>query len=230
MRARRVVLAAALLSGGCAGHCGALGGLPPDRPPLVRASDGTQQYLVDRGSYKAFYDIGGRIQRVEYDSNGDGRPDQIALHDGRKNPREIDVDSDFDGKPDRWEEYDDDGRLLRTGTSRHNRSQPDEWTSRDAEGRLARKDEDDDGNGVAERSEFFAPDGRLVRVEVDSDGNRRPDRWQVWHDGRLTVEELDTDGDGRPDRRLRFAADGRMVDLKPIASAPPAAEGMPRGR
>ena len=69
-----------------AGQCGARGGLPPPRPPTVTGPDGQTYHLVDKGPYKAFYDAWGRLQRIEYDSNGDGKPDQIARYDGRRHP------------------------------------------------------------------------------------------------------------------------------------------------
>ena len=37
---------------------------------------------AEEAAYKAFYDSGGRLARIEYDSNGDGKPDYIAHHDG----------------------------------------------------------------------------------------------------------------------------------------------------
>jgi hypothetical protein len=230
MGAPRVVVAAALLTGGCAGHCGARGGLPPNRPPLVRLADGREYHLLDKGPYKAFYDRWGRIQRLEYDSNGDGKPDQIALHDGRKVPHEVDVDSDFDGKTDRWEEYDPEGRVIRVGISRRNDGRPDEWTSFGPDGQPQRRDHDDDGDGRPERSEFFAAGGRLERAELDTDRNGRPDRWQTWHEGRLVSEDLDTDGDGKPDRRLRYGADGRVLGLEVIVATTSGGPGQTVGR
>src|SRR5512134_2745168 len=85
--AARVAGALTLLAAaGCAGQCGARGGLPPSMPPLVKGPDGREYHLLDRGSYQAYYDRFGRIERLDYDSNGDGRPDHIAHHDGRRLP------------------------------------------------------------------------------------------------------------------------------------------------
>ncbi len=220
MWARALAYSAALLTLGCAGHCGARGGLPPNRPPLVKAADGKEYYLVDKGAYKAFYDKWGRLQRIEYDSNGDGRPDQYALHEnGQKHPHEVDVDQDFDGKTDRWEEYDQEGHLIRLGLSRKNTGRPDEWTTLGPKGETLRKDYDDDGDGRPERSELFGPDGRVEKVELDTDRKGRADRIQTWKDGHLVSEEIDTDGDGRPDRRLRYGPDGRVVGMEPVGPA-----------
>src|SRR5262249_37441663 len=187
-----------------AGHCGARGGLPPTLPPTIRGPDGREYSVLDRGKYKAFYDASGRLSRLEYDSNGDGRPDQIALHDGQETPHELDLDTYFDGYTDRWEDYDPAGHLVRLGLSRRVKGRPDIWTSFDAQGRPTRRDYDEDGDGKPDRWEFLGADGHVERVEIDSARRGRPDRWQRWEGGRLVSEDLDTDGDGRPDRRLRY--------------------------
>lgn len=204
-----------LLTASCAGRCGARGGLPPAPPPTVKGADGQTYHLLDRGPYKAYYDRWGRLQRLEYDSNQDGRPDQIAHHDGQKTPRTIDIDQDFDGRVDRWEDYDPEGKLLKVGTSRRGKG-PDLWTSADAQGQPVRRAYDEDGDGKADRWEQLAG-GRVTGVEIDSDRDGRPDRWQSWHEGQLQSEDVDTDSDGRADRRIRYAQ-GKVVGLEPVAS------------
>src|SRR5690242_2123277 len=122
--AHRPALAFALLA--CAG-CGGRGGNPPEVPPLLQGSDGREYRRVERGRYKAYYDAWGRLDRIEYDQNGDGRPDHIAHHDGAKSPHLIEIDEDFDGTIDRWEDYDRAGALVKIGASRHGHG-PDVWT------------------------------------------------------------------------------------------------------
>jgi hypothetical protein len=207
-------LALSLLTASCAGRCGARGGLPPPRPPMVTGADGQKYHLLDRGAYKAYYDRWGRLQRLEYDSNGDGRPDHVAHHDGQKSPRTIDVDQDFDGRVDRWEDYDPAGTLVKVGSSRRGKG-PDMWTSADAQGQVARVEYDEDGDGKPDRWEQRAA-GLVTRVEIDADRDGRPDRWQGWRDGQLQSEEVDTDSDGRADRRIRYAQ-GKVVGLEPVA-------------
>lgn len=210
-------LAAAVLAASCAGQCGARGGLPPPRPPTVTGPDGQTYHLVDKGPYKAFYDAWGRLQRIEYDSNGDGKPDQIARHDGRRHPYQLDVDSDFDGHTDRWERYDEEGRLLKVGTARAPGQAPNVWTIPHAEGEPERREFDENGDGVIERVEVTR-DGRLIAAEVDGDRDGRIDRWQRWEQGRLVAEDLDTDRDGKADRRVRYDAQGKVLSLEPIAA------------
>jgi hypothetical protein len=213
LRALPAVLA--LVAAACSGQCGARGGLPPVRPPLVQAPDGQKYYLLDRGPYQAFYDRWGHLQRIEYDSNKDGRPDQIAHHRGEHHARLLEVDEDFDGRMDRWEDYDADGTLVKIGVSRHGRG-PDVWVYAGPDGQPRRKEYDEDGDGRVDRAEELAA-GRVVRVELDTDRDGRMDRWQEWLEGRLTEERIDTDRDGRPDRRLRYGAHGEVVSLEPVA-------------
>jgi hypothetical protein len=211
------VLALAVLASaaGCAGQCGALGGLPPERPPLVKGPDGRTYHLVGKGPYKAFYDRWGRLQRLEFDANGDGRADQIAHHAGARTPRTIEVDDNYDGVIDRWEDYDTTGSLSRVGTSRRGRG-PDLWTAAGPDGQPARREYDEDGDGRPDRVETLRA-GALSAVEIDQDRDGKLDRWQTWQRGRLTAEELDTDHDGRPDRRLRYGDDGRVLGLDRLA-------------
>ena len=213
---RAILLALALAAVACSGRsCGGLDGKPPPLPPTVTGPDGREYYLLDRGAYKAFYDPWGRLQRIEYDSNGDGKPDHIAHHDGEKSPHLLEVDEDFDGSTDRWEEYDARGVLTRVGVSRRG-GQPDLWFVPGPDGLSpARKEYDDDHDGRLERVEFLSA-GIVTRVEVDADRDGRIDRWQTLSGGRVSAEELDTDGDGKPDRRIRFGDNGRVLALEQI--------------
>ena len=205
------------LTAACAGQCGAKGGLPPGRPPTVKGPDGETYHLVDKGAYKAYYDRWGRLQRIEYDSNGDGRADHIARHDGRKHAYQIDVDVDFDGRPDRWERYDDSGRLLKMGSASAPGRAPDTWEFPGPDGAPARREHDANADGVPERVEILDA-GRVGEVHIDADRDGRVDRWQKWEGGRLAQEDLDTDGDGRGDRRLRYDARGKLLGVEPVAA------------
>jgi hypothetical protein len=214
---RAILCVLALVALACSGRsCGGLDGKPPPLPPTVTGPDGREYYLLDRGAYKAFYDPWGRLQRIEYDSNGDGKPDHIAHHDGEKSPHLLEVDEDFDSRTDRWEEYDARGQLTRVGMSRRGGAAPDLWIVPGPDGLTpARKEYDDDGDGRPERVEILSA-GVVTRIEMDADRDGRPDRWRTLAGGRLTMEELDTDADGKPDRRIRFDDKGRVVGLERI--------------
>src|SRR5690242_9403392 len=56
---------------------------------------------------KSTYDkTSGRLTRLEYDSNGDGKIDTWGYMDGMRVVR-VEVDEDGDGKVDRWEFHKD---------------------------------------------------------------------------------------------------------------------------
>lgn len=212
----RVLLIAVLALGAAAVACGGLGGEPPDRPPMIKGPDGRQYYLLERGPYKGIYDQWGRLQRIEYDSNKDGRADHIAHHDGEKTPHLLEIDEDFDGGMDRWEDYNPAGILVKVGTGRRQRGRPDLWIYPDAGGLPARKEYDEDLDGRIDRVEVFR-NGLLRRAEMDTDNDGKLDRWQDWSTGRLSSEELDTNGDGKPDRRILFGERGNILKLEPIS-------------
>jgi hypothetical protein len=193
--------------------CGGRGGLPPELPPVVKGPDGATYLLLDRGKYKGFYDRWGRLQRIEYDSNDDGRPDVIAYHDGAKSPHQLAIDEDFDGRSDRWEDYDPQGVLQKVGLSRRHNGHPDLWVVSTPGDVPLRKDYDDDADGLVERSEIFTR-GLLSRVEMDTNRDGKMDRWQDWSTGHLSSEELDTDSDGSPDRRITYGETGRVLKLE----------------
>jgi hypothetical protein len=211
---RRDSLHAVVLWAALAAACGGSAGLPPRTPPRVTGPDGKQYYLLDKGPYKAYYDAWGRLERFDYDSNADGRPDVIAHHRGAKLPSLLEVDADFDGTIDRWEDYDAAGRLVKVGTARHGRG-PDNWTFPGPGEQPSRREYDNDGDGRIEKAEVYSA-GRVARVELDGDGDGRVDRWQSWSGSHLDAEELDTDGDGRADRRLRYGARGRIEAVERV--------------
>jgi hypothetical protein len=173
--------------------CGCTGGANPRLAgaPVVKGADGREYRVLAKGPYKAFYDSAGRVDRLEYDSNGDGKTDHVAYYDGAASPKRLEIDTDFDGRTDRWETYDENGGLVSVGTSRKHGDRPDVWT-------------------------FLGPKGETQRVEIDSDGDGRPDRWQRWEGSRLMSEDVDTDGDGRPDHRFKHDAQGKVTGIEPI--------------
>lgn len=209
---RRVsLLAAALVVAGCGG----LGNEPPESPPMVKGPDGQRRHVLDRGRYKAFYDRWGRLERIEHDSNGDGRPDRIARHSGEKSPHRVEVDVDFDGHIDRFEDFTPGGTLRRYAVLEDGR--PRRWTVVAAdETTPLRYEYDVDADGRIERAEIVLG-GRVARIELDTDRDGRLDRWQEWEAGRMTLESLDTDGDGRPDRQLRYGPEGRIGGVEPAS-------------
>jgi hypothetical protein len=133
----------------------------------------------------------GRLTRLGYDSNRDGRPDMAASMDGGA-VKAVEIDLDDDGLTDRWEFYEP-----AAGGAREPQLTRIEQVSRR-------------GTAVVRREGFEA--GELAWVHEDRDGDGRTDRWETYDGGALTLVELDTTGAGRPDRRLRYAGDQVRVE------------------
>jgi len=209
-----LLLVSAVALAGCEGFC--RGEPPPAQPqiPTIKGPDGREYVLLARGANKPIFDAKGLLDRVEYDRNGDGKPDQVAHHGGKRIPELVENDDDFDGTPDHWIYYNPAGVLVKVGSARKG-SKPDFWIYSGPDGKATRQEYDDDGDGKVERVERLKG-GLIDVVEVDGDRDGRPDRWQHWESGRLQYEDLDTDGDGKPDKRLRYGAKGEVVKLEPL--------------
>lgn len=130
----------------------------------------------------------GRLERITYDRNGDGRVDATTVMDGTAVVR-AELDQDYDGRVDRREHY-----APAAGGSGETRVLQKVETST----RL---------DGATTRWELY-DGGLLHRVEEDTDGNGRIDKWETWDGGVLRAVALDTTGRGTADRRLVYPAGG----------------------
>jgi hypothetical protein len=137
----------------------------------------------------AYDGASGRLTRLAYDSNDNGKDDTWASMDGTRLTK-LEADENEDGRIDRWEYY----PASATGGPR----QPPERIER-----ATRLD------GQVSRREYFEH-GVLTRIEEDTDGNGAVDKWETYADGSLTTLALDTSGRGKPDRRLIYRTDGSL--------------------
>jgi len=153
------------------------------------------------------YDKTGRLERIAYDRNHDGKPDAWLKMRGAQ-VISADLDEDFDGVVDRREFYVD-GPVATTAVATA--------STLPARTELLRAEQSTRGDGKMNRVEFYEH-GKLARVEEDSNGDGRVDKWETWSGGSLVMVALDTKGTGRPDRRIVYSVDGaepRMeVDVK----------------
>src|SRR5581483_5391158 len=140
----------------------------------------------------------GRLTRLEYDSNGDGKIDTWGYMDGMRVVR-VEVDEDGDGKVDRWEFHNSQpgGKVQPGGIDK---------TIERIE-RATRHD------GKVSRWEYFEQ-GLLTRVEEDTDGDGRIDKWEQYTAGTLAVMAFDTRHSGKPDRRLVYRPDGSLDHIE----------------
>ena len=143
----------------------------------------------------------GRLTRLDYDANKNGKPDTWAYMDGVRLIR-LEADENEDGKIDRWEFYPSVAVPGGGATPSPERIE-----------RATRLD------GRVTRREFFEGN-QMVRVEEDTDANGATDKWETYADGALKVLALDTSGKGQPDRRLLYRADGSLdyIEADPTGS------------
>jgi hypothetical protein len=140
------------------------------------------------------YDKTGKLEKLQYDRNGDGKVDTWGYMDGARVVR-VEVDENGDGSIDRWEFH----RPNAAPGSTAALAGPDKTVERIE--RATRFD------GQVSRREYF-DNGALTKIEEDTDGNGKVDKWETYTDGTLSVMALDTSGRGTPDRRLIYRADG----------------------
>ena len=164
---------------------------------------------------KSEYDKSGRLTRLEYDRNGDGKIDTWGYMDGSRVVR-VEVDEDGDGKVDRWEYHRD---LTTTNDSRNSTGSsgsPGASGSASAGGgdpTLERIERATKHDGKVSRREYFE-NGLLARVEEDTDGDGNIDKWETYSGGTLAIMAIDTKGRGTPDRRLIYQPDGTLSRIE----------------
>jgi hypothetical protein len=165
---------------------------PPGRPAasVSQAAGNTQP--------KPEYDDKGKLQKIEYDRNNDGRVDTWGYMDGARVVR-VEVDENGDGQVDRWEYH----------TSNAASTSPVAGVDATLE-RIERATKFD---GQISRKEYFTG-GVLSQIEEDTNGDGRMDKWETYADGSLSVLLLDTHGRGTPDRRLVYRPDGSLARME----------------
>jgi hypothetical protein len=162
-------------------------------------NDGTITPVYDRNT--------GRLQRLDYDSDKNGKVDTISFMDGARVLR-IEIDKNEDGKVDRWEHYDAAQRLEKVGFSRANDGVEDAWSYAGPDGAITRIEMSTRRDGKVTRTEYYDKDA-IVRAEEDGDGDGTLDKWETFDGaGRMASVAFDTEHRGRPDRRLVYGPGG----------------------
>jgi hypothetical protein len=170
---------------------------PPERGPAPPAG-------TDR--LKPTYDTTGKLQKLQYDRNSDGRIDTWGYMDGTRVVK-VEVDENGDGTVDRWEYHRADGPA---DSSAATAARPGAAAGPGAvDTTIERIERATRFDGRVSRREFFT-DGVLTKTEEDTDGDGQIDKWETYVDGGLSVMALDTQGRGTPDRRLVYRSDGSL--------------------
>lgn len=173
MRCRWFLLALCAFQSGC------------DSTPDPRLTN----FRVEKKTVTAQYNPKtGRLNRLEVDTNKNGKIDAWTYMDGTRIDR-IEIDRDENGTIDRWEHYTD-NKMTRVGTSTRGDGVEDEWAFQDAHGQLARVETDTNRDGQVDKWESYEPP-------------QRPGGRSI-----LRAVSFDPDGSGRPTKRLLYRADG----------------------
>ncbi len=115
---------------------------------------------VDRWEY---YDAAGVLEKVGRWRRQRGRVDEWIYRAADGRPSRIEYDDDGDGKPERAEIYRD-GVLARVESDSGGGGRPDRWQIFES-GRLVAEELDTDGDGKPDRRLVFGPRAKLLRVE-----------------------------------------------------------------
>ena len=138
----------------------------------------------------------GRLERINYDRNKDGKADAWLFMDGTRAVR-AELDDNHDGKVDRWEYYKSAGQAVDGGFPR---------------GELERAEQASRLDGIVTRWETYQA-GVLATVREDTNGDGQPDKWETWTSGALAEVALDTTGSGKADRKIVYPADGSAPQM-----------------
>ena len=149
---------------------------------------------------KASYDdTSGRLTKLAYDADGDGKAETWGYMDGVRVIR-LEADENNDSQIDRWE---------------YHRNVPNAKSPANPLDTVERIERATRYDGKVSRWEFF-DQGALIRVEEDTSGDGKVDKWETYANGSLVSMALDTTGRGQPDRRLLYKADGSFDRVETI--------------
>jgi hypothetical protein len=171
---------------------------PPYSDARPATADSTR---TGNAQLKPEYDDKGRLQKIEYDRNSDGKVDAWGYMDGARVVR-VEVDENGDGRIDRWEYHTSDAATPAAGG---------------VDTTLERIERATKFDGKISRKEYFTR-GVLSKIEEDTDGDGRIDKWETYADGSLSVLLLDTQKRGAPDRRLVYRTDGSLARMEADAT------------
>ena len=164
----------------------------------------------------------GRLQRLAFDSNDDGRNDATGILDGAQ-VRHIELDTNGNGRVDRWEFYDADGGASKVGLSRQDDGVMDAVAVYGRDQRLLRLEVSTRRDTRFDRIEFYQA-GRLARAEEDTDADGAIDKWETYRSNPrngpgeppvfVTAVAFDDAAAGRPTRRLVYGPDGQVARVE----------------
>jgi hypothetical protein len=191
---------------------------------IVAAAGCSRQPAGDKAT--AEYDrVTGRLKRLAFDQNRNGRNDAVSIMDGTRIQR-IELDLDENGKVDRWDFYREDRTLEKVGLSRLNDGVMDSQAYYAADGTLQRIEVSTRRDGRFDRVEFYEANV-LVRSQDDANGDGRPEKWDTYRPNpgapagqpsyAIASSAFDDEGRGTPQRRFVYGEKGSIerVEIDP---------------
>jgi hypothetical protein len=172
---------------------------------------------------KAEYDEEtGRLRRLEYDANKNGKNDAVSFMDGTRIDH-VELDLDENGKVERWDFYGPDRKLVKVGLSQRNDGVMDAESFYTDAGLLERIRISTKRDGRYDRTEFYESNV-LVRSEDDTNGDGKPDKWETFRPEpdpipgappySITSTAFDERGSGKPTRRLVYGERGTIARVE----------------
>lgn len=136
----------------------------------------------------------GKLTSVDVDRDKDGRFEARAFMDGTRVQR-IEIDSNADGKPDRWEYYAPAGAsggesvIARAEEASETTGKISRWEYF-AQGTITRVEEDVDEDGRVDKWEQYRA-GKVASVDLDLSGSGKPERRLIYEPGgKVTSQSL----------------------------------------
>lgn len=159
--------------------------------------------------------VGGRLNRTDYDSDGDGRLDATDQVGANGVVNMTLWDADWNTVPERWVQKNGRGQITGEWTDRNQDGVPERFRAFDPNGRVTEEGVDRDGDGLFEVNTVYntrwAPTDHAVRVERDDDRDAIYERRETFtREGVLRSVNEDTDRDGNRDHLVLFFPDGRV--------------------
>lgn len=189
--------------------------------------DGSAE-LIEQGRkgklQKTFYSAGGAVERIEKDSDRDGKcesrweysagvlqrvtkPRGVWHYNNKGKLRRAELDEDRNGRIERIEYYQGVNRLAKVEELAANGKVRSTWYF-DADGKPQRAEEDTDGDGRIDCQRRYHANGTMEQT-IDADENGVPELRELFSStGKLLSREEDLDGDGVFDLRT-----GRLSKL-----------------
>jgi antitoxin component YwqK of YwqJK toxin-antitoxin module len=161
---------------------------------------------ADKGAENIKSKVQGDEKVIEFDLNGDKKPDVWAFTVPAKTPEGKDferlarkeLDLNWDGKVDvaRW--YDEKEQIVKEGLDLDFDGKIDQLNFYE-KGVVVRKESDLSSAGKPSLWKFYEK-GKLVRKERDTNGDGKVDYWEYWEGDQVDRVGEDLDGDGNVDK------------------------------